>query len=484
MIKINNYTLVFFATLLLVADLSAQQLIRSRPVEIDDVLSNPGKGFMTFQRFNGDSLNSGNSWTEGLPIEYQKFDGELTNEGYPDTTIAYYRVYWKYIETADGMYNWDLLDRALYTAMSRGQSLMLRIAPYGKSDKDDVPNWYREMVDPNHEWKSPVPKWAVDPEDSRYAQYFGRMIRAMGARYDGHPNVEGIDLAIVGAWGEGEGSQLLSKNTMQLLVESYTESFTKTPLIAMLMDEKTNKYASSFGDIGWRIDCIGDLDFWAAEENGFAHMYDLYPQRINNFGVKDAWKSAPLSFEICGTFLRWKENQGYDRQDVEYILNESLKWHISSFNAKSSPVPEEWRGLVDEWLKKMGYRFVLRSFSYPEYVAPGEMIQYKSWWENKGVAPIYKEFLLAFRLTNEKRTEVFITDADIKSWLPGDNIYDDAIAVPWDMPSGNYQMQVGILDPQSHKPKVNLAIEGKDNDGWYSIGKIKIKKSEYINAKE
>ncbi|MBD0777575.1 DUF4832 domain-containing protein [Maribacter sp. ANRC-HE7] len=483
MTKIKNYAFAFCAVLLFVAELSAQQLIRTRPIEIDDVLTNPGKGFMTFQRFNGDNLNSGNGWTEGLTIDYQEFDGDLTNEGYPDTTIAYYRVYWKYIETADGKYNWELLDRALYTAKSRGQTLMIRIAPYGNDSKQDVPNWYRKMVDPNHEWKSPVPKWAVNPEDPRYAQYFGRMVRALGARYDGHPNVEGIDLAIVGAWGEGEGSQLLSKNTMQLLVEAYTESFTKTPLIALLMDEKTNKYASSLADIGWRVDCIGDLDFWAAEENGFAHMYDLYPQRIHNCGVREAWKSAPLSFEICGTFLRWKENQGYDREDVAYILNESLKWHISSFNAKSSPVPEEWKDLVDDWLKKMGYRFVLRTIAYPEYTVPGEMVPYNSWWENKGVAPIYKDFLLAIRLTNEKRTEVFITDADIKSWLPGDIIYDDAIAIPWDMPNGTYQMQVGIVDPQSHEPKVNLAIEGRDNEGWYSFGEIKVKKSKYGGRK-
>lgn len=478
MIKIKKLALVFCAVLLFVTDLSAQKLIRSRPVEIDDVLTNPGMGFMTFQRFNGDSLNSGNDWTEGFPIEYQNFDGDLTNEGYPVTTIAYFRIYWKYIETQEGQYNWNLLDQALHTASSRGQTLMIRIAPYGKYGKEDVPDWYREMVDPNHEWKSPVAKWAVDPEDRRYAQYFGRMIRAMGARYDGHPDVEGIDLAIVGAWGEGAGSPLLSQNTRQLLVEAYTESFTKTPLIALLMDEKTNKYANSFGDIGWRVDCIGDLDFWADEENGFAHMYDLYPQRIHDCGVKDAWKRAPLSFEICGTFLRWKEKQGYSRQDVKYIFNESLKWHISSFNAKSSPVPEEWEDLVDDWLKKMGYRFVLRTISYPEYVAPGEMIQYQSWWENKGVAPIYKDFLLAYRLTNQIRTEVFITDADVRSWLPGDIINDGAIPIPWDMPCGNYQIQVGIVDPHTHQPKVKLAIEGRNSEGWYSFGEIEIKENE------
>ena len=58
----------------------------------------------------------------------------------------------------------------------------------------------------------------------------------------------------------------------------------------------------------------------------------------------------------------------YDREQVKYIFDQSLKWHMSSFNAKSSPVPAEWEDLVNDWLKKMGYRFVLRRFTYPEAV--------------------------------------------------------------------------------------------------------------------
>jgi hypothetical protein len=80
------------------APVVAQKTVIFRPKEIDDVLTNPGIGFMTFQRFNGDTLNQAKGWTEGKPIVYQDFDGDLTNEGYPDTTIAYFRIYWKFIE--------------------------------------------------------------------------------------------------------------------------------------------------------------------------------------------------------------------------------------------------------------------------------------------------------------------------------------------------------------------------------------------------
>jgi len=77
--------------------------------------------------------------------------------------------------------------------------------------------------------------------------------------------------------------------------------------------------------------------------------------------------------------------------------------------------------------------------------------------------------------SNEKRSEVIITDADITAWLPGDNLYDDAVFIPIDMPAGTYQLQIGIVDRQSHTPKVNLAIEGRNEEGWYQIGIIEIK---------
>ncbi|MFZ2147141.1 MAG: hypothetical protein WAV28_07970, partial [Sedimentisphaerales bacterium] len=52
----------------------AQETVIVRPKEIDDILLNPGIGFMTFQRFNGDELNTAKRWTEGKPIVYQDFD--------------------------------------------------------------------------------------------------------------------------------------------------------------------------------------------------------------------------------------------------------------------------------------------------------------------------------------------------------------------------------------------------------------------------
>ena len=291
----------------------------------------------------------------------------------------------------------------------------------------------------------------------------------MGKRYDGHPDLESIDVSIVGAWGEGAGSSLLTDKTRQALVDAYIDSFKKTHLVMLLTDKKTNSYALSKADVGWRVDCLGDMGGFSAN---WSHMNDYYPQAIINFGVKDAWEKAPVTLEVCWVMQHWKD-MGWD---VDHIIDESLKWHISSFNAKSSPVPKEWWPAVNRWLGKMGYRFVLRKFTYPSVVNPKSKLSFTSWWDNKGVAPCYKKFPLALRLNNDKESKILVTNADITTWLPGDNLYDGSVLVPSDMPTGQYDLQIGILDPLSNRPKVQLAVSEKQPDGWYNLGKIKIRK--------
>ena len=447
------------------APVFAQRTVIVRPREIDDVLTNPGIGFMTFQRFNGDKLNEAKGWTEGKPIDYQDFNGDLTNEGYPDTTIAYFRIYWKFIEPQQGKYRWDLIDKALETARRRGQSLMLRIAPYGTGNQNDVPDWYRTLVGEKKDWKER--KWQVDPEDPRYVEHFTAMIKSLGRRYDGHADLESVDVSIVGAWGEGAGSSLLTAKTRRALVDAYIDSFRKTHLVMLLTDEKTNGYALSRANVGWRVDCLGDMGGFSPT---WSHMNDYYPQAIINFGTADAWKKAPVTLEVCWVMQHWKD-MGWD---VDHIIAESLKWHISSFNAKSSPVPEEWKPSVDSWLRAMGYRLVLRKFTYPAALKAGEKLSFTSWWENAGVAPCYRKFPLALRLKSNDKTRILHTDADITTWLPGDNLYDNAVTVPSDMPPGEYDLEIAILDPRPGKPTIKLAISGRQSDGWYPLGKIRL----------
>jgi hypothetical protein len=459
---------VLHVLLLSAVCLAAQETKIVRPKEIDDVLVNPGVGFTTLNRFNGDPLNEGTKWTEGYPIQDYPFSGSLEVKGQPLTSIAYLRIYWRFVEPEMGKYNWPMLDKVLKTARERKQTLMLRIAPYGTTTDNDVPDWYRKLVG-DESGKGLPAKWRTDPENPLYAKHFTSLVRELGKRYDGHPDLELVDVSIVGAWGEGEYTARLTEPTMRALVDSYLESFRRTPLVMQPTDRRTNSYALSQRNVGWRVDCLGDMRCTSGAN--WCHMFDAYPQAIVNFGVQDAWKKGPVTLEACWVMQHWK-NLGWD---VDYIIEQSLKWHISSFNNKSSAVPEEWRPQVNRWLKKMGYRFVLRKFTYPGAVRPQGQLAFTSWWENKGVAPCYRQYPLAMRLKSAARTEVLMTGADIRCWLPGDSIYDDVVSLPADMPAGDYEIAIALLDPDTRKPSVKLAIAGVDTGGWYNLGRIAVK---------
>jgi hypothetical protein len=75
---------------------------------------------------------------------------------------------------------------------------------------------------------------------------------------------------------------------------------------------------------------------------------------------------------------------------------------------------------------------------------------------------------------NAERQEISTTRADITSWLPGDNMYDDLVTIPANMLPGEYDLDLAILDPASMKPAIKLAIAGIWPDGWYPMGKVEI----------
>jgi len=473
------------ATFLLGAALSAfaQQMTVVKPVESDAVLNNPGIGFTTFQRFNGDSLNHGVTWTEGVPIEYQAAKA-VHDPGYPDTTIAYFRVYWRFLQPERDLYDWKMIDDALAAAHSHGQRLMLRVAPHGLSEAEDVPAWYRAETGevfhkdgPKSSWIATKEKWLIDPENPAYAKEFGGFIRKLAERYDGHPDLELVDISILAAWGEGAGSELLTEPTRRGLLDSYLDSFYSTPLVTQLTDKATAAYTLSRargdkGDkatprIGWRADCLGDMGGFSPTVN---LMTDTYPEAIANLGLGDLWQRAPVTMESCWVMQRWKDS-GWD---LKYIMDQAIKWHMSSFNNKSSAVPPEWWPQVNEWLNRMGYRFVLRRFAFSASVDRTRRLEFRSWWENKGNAPIYRPYAISLRLKSESRELILPLEMDVTKWLPGDTIANGAIFLPENLPDGIYALSLAIVDPATKQAAVKLAIQGIGSDGWFGLGTVKL----------
>ena len=75
-----------------------------RPKEISDVLVNPGMGIETFQRFNGDAINSGLGWSEEGPVV--KLGPASGAVDFPASSISYCRWFWETLEPEQGKVRW------------------------------------------------------------------------------------------------------------------------------------------------------------------------------------------------------------------------------------------------------------------------------------------------------------------------------------------------------------------------------------------
>ncbi len=430
---------------------SPGKLVTVQPREIDDVLDNPGMGFANFH------------FGFGHPPKADE---------YPHTTVAYFRWPWAELEPAEGQYNFALVDGIIAQAKAKGETLAIRIV---SEYKTGTPQW---LLDKGVRSIKETDGIFPDYNNPIFLDYHERLIRAFGERYGRSLDIDHVDIGSVGCWGEWntaccEGVEAQCKAYFPIeanqlaITDWYFKYFAGTPLV--MLHGGQLKYATTRG-AGWRGDCFGDYGYFSPDWN---HMEHAYAPVLEEPAIADAWKRGPVQMEVCGYIHEWYE-RGFD---LDRILEKGLEWHVSVLNAKSKPVPAAWRPRFNEFLKKIGYRFVLRELTHPAASGAGESLVIQSRWENKGVAPIYHAWPLAYRLRSgtDRVVAQWVSSVDLKQWLPGPSRAEDRVVVPASVPAGSYTLDVAILAEDARSAVVDLAIEGKRADRWYAVSRLEIR---------
>jgi len=460
---------------------------RVRPAESNDYIPNPHRGTTTFQRFQGDDTYA--AWfTSDIhgPIEFNPGAPVRDNVKYiPRTTLSYCRWPWRALEPGKGKYNWRLVDMSLKCARKHGQTLQLRFQPFTrridfsieppKSRRHppnvsvDVPEWY---WDTGARWLVRGPSAVNEPDsnDPRYVKHFGDFIRAFARRYDGHPDLESVDIAYAGIWGESGGNTTAASAAK--LVDIYLRSFKKTVLLSMLGTHGC-KYAETktrgaARHAGWRADCIGDLrkryGAPVPPELCFNHTFDAYPMQIQQDGVKDAWMDKPVTMETCGNVATWF----MENSDLDVVIREGYRYHMSVFMPKSVFFPQEFLDRLIEFDRKIGYRFVVRQMTLPLECRSAQRIRLQFFIDNVGCAPIYRPYRLAVRFRQGRASKVVRLKNDIRKWMPGHTWFEERITVPGGLRKGEVKIDLGIVD-ETDRPRVWFAVKGQTPDGWHPM---------------
>ncbi len=433
---------------------AASQTVTIRPRESTALLANPGMGWQTFHTFADEDPN-----LDGLP-----------------SSSAYFRFYWSQVEPEEGEIDFAMFDDLLAHARRAGQKLAFRIMCAGtNSDYMHVPAWLKEEKGcPGSEYtrgENGVTHWVPDMDSPVFKEAHYRLIRELGARYDGHPELDLVDIGTVGLWGEwhmsGTGVDMPSEETCLEIIDRWCAAFPFTPKVMLIGHEKGMVHAVARG-CGWRADCLGDMGGFSPTWN---HMENMYPVQIEKTGAEEAWRNGPVAWESCWHMQKWVD-EGWC---VPCIFDYALDYHGSYINNKSAEIPPGRRADVERVLMKLGYRLVLREFTCPVTASPGKPLVVSMNWENAGVAPPYRNHTVAFRLRNLSTggETVVATGISYRSWQPGEFGLTARPVLPAGLAPGTYDLSIGIVDLDK-RPVVNLAIEGRDDAGWYRMTDMRV----------
>ena len=426
---------------------------------------NPYIGFTSFQHFKDEALYSDvvvkpeSKMTETENLECYPIPKYVPQNGreegfYPDTSIAYIRVLWKEFEPRQGEYHYKFIEDILSKAKACGQTVMFRLMAHSTRACDDVPDWLKEII--------PCPerpdgeRVKDSPTDPKFFDYFARAVCKIAERFDDDPTLDTVDISMPGAWGEGHKLEEYSEEELKKWIDLYTGAFKKTRLLGQISTPKLVNYANETRAVGWRADGTG---------NG-KHMNEIYPGMIKP--LAEVWKKAPVSFESYWWLGEW-QRKGWD---IDEIIKLTLEWHISSFNAKSLPIPNEWHEKIQYWNSKMGYHFAVDYFKYPEKACTSDELVFELGIENIGVAPFYNEIPLKIRLKNNKDSYVFDTGIDVRQWLPGKHENTINIVLPTDTSVGVYKVEIGIVGEDT--PEIYFCTDAVRDDSYYIVGELTI----------
>ena len=410
----------------------------------------PGVGWQTFFRTAPDdpSIN-------GLPFK---------------SGCAYMRWTWGDLEPVEGQYAFAMIDDWLNRCRQANQALAFRVMLSWPGHEGTIPQW---LLDKGIKYTySACPQegahYEVDLEEPVVKQYHEKLIRALGQRYDGHPDLALVDIGSVGLWGEWHNycdtALMPGDAARKAIIDLYYEAFPTTPLTALVDDRPNVLYANSKGRSAWRGDCWGNGPApgvgWNEHTDSYWPMANLMP---------DGWKTGTVALEPCGTF------GGYPTSP-KVVVDDAISWHATFIQNKSNYIPANWLPDIERLVMKLGFRLVLRNLTFDKVVAVGSTITISMKWENLGIAPPYRDHRIAFRLKDESGANhaVTITEMSILGWLPGEKDITIDYKLPADLKAGNYNLEMGLVFHSSIEHTIPIANKGKTTDGWYTLGSLKI----------
>ena len=429
------------------------------------------------------------------------------SEPYTETSLVFIDLTWRELEPERGQFNWDAVAEANHLSRWRaeGKHAVLRFVcdlP-GKEAHRDIPDWLYAETGDGMDYDIDYGRgYCPNYANAVFREEHHRALREIGRYFSENWGafVAYVEFGSLGHWGEwhvkyAEGLPYLPNAAIRReYVEDYVEAFPNARLLSRRsfqeMPAGTGIYNDVTGNVPETERLLRELsegaDFGSAQEEGA-----IKP-------LSKIWNSAPVGGEYTSSL------------SMENMLNRDFRSTLKLIEASHpsflGPKIPDMRGAAEDDDRKLsetalwnarkiqsmlGYRYRVAEISISDAATEdgvwttmyklltgqmGSREEYKCvrvTLRNDGLAPMYFDWPVKLYLVKDgDRTpcSAYPLGGLQLTKIPGDSEASAEVLIPAaELEAENTQLYIGIEDPESGKPSVQLAMDVPMLDGMYLL---------------
>ena len=429
------------------------------------------------------------------------------SEPYTETSLVFIDLTWRELEPERGQFNWDAVAEANHLSRWRaeGKHAVLRFVcdlP-GKEAHRDIPDWLYAETGDGMDYDIDYGRgYCPNYANAVFREEHHRALREIGRYFSENWGafVAYVEFGSLGHWGEwhvkyAEGLPYLPNAAIRReYVEDYVEAFPNARLLSRRsfqeMPAGTGIYNDVTGNVPETERLLRELsegaDFGSAQEEDAIRP------------LPDIWNRAPVGGEYTSSL------------SMENMLNRDFRSTLQLIEASHpsflGPKIPDMRGAAEDDDRKLsetalwnarkiqsmlGYRYRVAEISISDAATEdgvwttmyklltgqmGSREEYKCvrvTLRNDGLAPMYFDWPVKLYLVKDgDRTpcSAYPLGGLQLTKIPGDSEASAEVLIPAaELEAENTQLYIGIEDPESGKPSVQLAMDVPMLDGMYLL---------------
>lgn len=403
-----------------------------------------------------------------------------------------------------GVYNWSFFDNLVRECITNNQRLSFGymtvyadgnethgLVKFSDGSLASYPEWLNNLMLANsntslRSWKYGN-VWIPNYNSVDYSNWLLELNKAIDTHIksttiNGVPMrnvVNIIDIRGVGNWGEwhhypyvGEypnklpAGRMPTYESLKRIIDAHLLGFPDNPLVAMISAHDREYFVNTWtppaisdylataknnwGGVGYRNDHWGGLD-------AYTWKYLDHPALAN------VWKTGYITGEPPGSIGGTNNMGDLVRQVTKYHVAMIGNGNMGDISGNTT-VKNNFR----EAAKRAGYRLAPVS---GEIKTGSKTIGITLTWQNSGITPIYENWDVVFEAVSSAGIVTNLKSKfSLKLFQPGTATIQDAFALP----SGNYKVNLKIIDPTGYRLPMPLFIQGANPAGSYFLKDITI----------